>query len=426
MALTTQQTPGGDGPPALRLDEPALVSEPQQEVLTVEAPDQAFEVPQETAADRLWWMAAVLWARKWTIVVLVTLSTIAAIAYALYLPNEYLAETRVLIPPAGGTSMMGMLEQVAPGASSLLGSKGGDYTRYLSILSSRTVMERTVERFNLEEAYEVTDAQDPRASAIRELTRRATFQVALDYDYLAIQVLDQNAPRAAQISGYLVSELNKENTRLAISNASEERGFIEKRLQEAETALATAQTALQRFQERNGVVDVENQSLALFQAIAESRAQIARLEIERESLRQQYGDNNPDVESIQASIDVAKRQLADLIGGQDALLPVPQSRLPQLGRRYTELFQELTTQAKIIEFIRPIYEQARFDEQRQVSAVQILDVATVPKVKAGPRRSVIVIAAALTSLIVASLLILIFNYVKNNFGYIKRRLSVVR
>ena len=309
MALSTQQTSSGDGPPPLHPDEPDVevgFGQEASEPLSAAAPDRASAQPNETASDRLWWMAAVLWGRKWTILLLVVLSSLAGIWYALSLPNEYLAETRVLLPQSGGASMTGMLERVAPGASSLLGSKGGDYTRYLSILSSRTLMERTVERFNLREVYDVMDKPDPLESAIRELTRRATFQVALDYDYLAVQVLDQSPERAAQISGYLVSELNTENTKLTVSNAKEERSFIQRRLEEAETSLATAQTALQRFQERSGIVDVQTQSAALFQAIAEARAQITRLEIERESLRRLYGDENSDVESVQAALDVAK------------------------------------------------------------------------------------------------------------------------
>ena len=105
-------------------------------------------------------------------------------------------------------------------------------------------------------------------------------------------------------------------------------------------------------------------------------------------------------------------------------MPVPQGQLPQIGRQYSQLLQEVTTQARIIEFIRPIYEQASFDEQRQVAAVQVLDVARVPKLKAGPRRSVLVIAVSLTSLVVAMVLVLTFAFVKRNFAYMKYKLKI--
>jgi uncharacterized protein involved in exopolysaccharide biosynthesis len=131
------------------------------------------------------------------------------------------------------------------------------------------------------------------------------------------------------------------------------------------------------------------------------RAEVARLEVEYGALRRQYGDDNPQVQAAAAAVDEARGQMNRVLGGRDAVLPVPRSALPEVGRQYAVLYQEVATQAKILEFIRPLFEQARFDQQREASAVQVLDRAIPPVRKAKPQRRIIVVAATFTSLLLA-------------------------
>jgi uncharacterized protein involved in exopolysaccharide biosynthesis len=56
-------------------------------------------------------------------------------------------------------------------------------------------------------------------------------------------------------------------------------------------------------------------------------------------------------------------------------------------------------QAKIIEFVRPMYEQALFDERRDMSAVQVIDEAVPPSRKVKPKRSLIVAGATLSAFV---------------------------
>jgi len=346
--------------------------------------------PPSGQVDGLWFVAAVLWRYRVLLVGVAILSGIAGVALSLVMPKWYSAETRVMLPNSSGSSMNALIETVAPGAGRLLGAGGGgDYTRYLAILTSRSVMERVVERYNLIEHYRTTSKPDPMGQAVKLLGENTTFEVSLEYNHLAIHVLDRNPVRAAQIANTFVDELNSENTRLSSDNAREQRVFVETRLRETEVALDSVRGDLQRLQERYGITIPEAQSEAVLGVIGSATSAIATAEVQYEALRSELGDENPQTVAARVGLETARQQLNQVTAGSTDLLPVPLQQLPQIGRQYAQLQQELFIQAKIMEFVRPMYEQALFDERRVVSAVQVIDEAVPPVRKAKPRRALV-------------------------------------
>ena len=371
----------------------------------------AMPPPAEGWADdrvreRLWWAAGAIWRRRWLLAALVVAATAAAVAASLAIPNRYSAETRVLLPESGA-QIGGLLESVAPGASALLGGGSGEYTRYLAILQSRTMLETVVDRFGLADDPEAVEAEDPRLFAIRRLDARTTLEVSLDSDYLAVHVLDEDPGRAAQIANFYVAELNERNIELSTGSAAEHRRFLEGRLREAEAAMDTALSDLQAFQERSGVVQVEAQAEALMTSLAEAQGSVAQAEAQYRALAAQLGEENPDVASARAALESARGQVRRLTGGDEAFMPVPIGRLPAVSREYAVLMAEVKTQEEILRAIRPFYEQAVLTEREDADAVQVLDPAVPPSQKAEPRRSLIVVSVAVAAGLLGALLVLV-------------------
>ena len=108
-------------------------------------PPPAEGFVDEAVRDRLWWIAGVLFRRKWLIVGFTFLTAVAAAFLSLQMPNWYRAEARVLLPESSG-GLSGLLDAVAPGAGAILGRDGGSFTRYRAILSSRTTLEQIVDQ----------------------------------------------------------------------------------------------------------------------------------------------------------------------------------------------------------------------------------------------------------------------------------------
>jgi uncharacterized protein involved in exopolysaccharide biosynthesis len=64
---------------------------------------------------------------------------------------------------------------------------------------------------------------------------------------------------------------------------------------------------------------------------------------------------------------------------------VPFRKTPELTVQYIRLFRDVEIQYKILQFITPMYEQAKVEERRQTPSVLVLDRAFPAERKARPR-----------------------------------------
>jgi uncharacterized protein involved in exopolysaccharide biosynthesis len=79
---------------------------------------------------------------------------------------------------------------------------------------------------------------------------------------------------------------------------------------------------------------------------------------------------------------------------------VPFKQAPELATQYVRLYRDLQIQNKILEFITPLYEQAKVEENRSTPSVVVLDHAGVPERKARPKISLY----ALLALVISSMI----------------------
>jgi tyrosine-protein kinase Etk/Wzc len=79
---------------------------------------------------------------------------------------------------------------------------------------------------------------------------------------------------------------------------------------------------------------------------------------------------------------------------------VPFSRVPDLGGEYIRRYREVEIQYKILQFLTPLYEQAKVEERRQTPSVVVLDRAGPAERKSKPK----VMLYALTAFFVSLLL----------------------
>ena len=361
--------------------------------------------PAERVRERLWWAAAVLWRRRWWILAAAALTAGLAVWLTLQVPNRYRAETRVLLPDSGASGLGAMMSRGPSAAAVLLGG-GGGYTRYLAILTSRTAMEDVVERYDLVRQYETADQPDPVAAAVRELSERTDFDVSLDFDYLAVQVLDEDPQQAAQMANTFVEILNRENVALNQESASTNRVYLERRLERSQADLDSLMGEMQALQERYGVVEPTAQSTALMESLGSASALVAEADVAYQMLRSELGDDNEQTQTAAAGLAAARAQRDRLTSGAEAVMPVAIGQLPAVGRRYAQLQQGILLQGEILKEVQPLYEQSLLTERRQADAVQVIDPAVPPLRKAEPKRSLIVVAAALSALLVAAALAL--------------------
>lgn len=378
---------------------------------------------RSNAETNLWQTLGVLYRWRRAIIGTTSVVAVAAVVISLLLPDWYRASTRLLPPESssstgGITSMLQNSGNIPSMASSLLGGPSGNYMRFMALLTSDTVMGKVVDRFDLVDVYETADSEAPRQKAIEALGDNVDFTIDDEFEYLSVKVYDKDPERAASIANYFAQTLNNRHSDLAAENARTYRQFVEKRYRQTEHRLDSARTKKQKFEEKYGVIQLPEQARQFLTSVAELRASTIQNEIKLGALRQTYGSNNSQVASLEQMVQTAHEKQEELLSGQDMLLPIAYQNLPQVARQYAQIMQEITIQEQLIEYVRPLYEQAIFDEQKEITAVQVIDPATPPVEDAWPPRAIICIMATLSAFLLTIIAVLTYDWFRRNRTYL--------
>lgn len=402
--------PSGDGPAA---------DLARGDIAAYGAPASSPSVP-----GGIWFALGALLRGRWIILGLTVLVAASAVAISLRLPDWYASSVRVLPPESSGANPLtaALMKNAGSAASAFLGGPSSDYARYLAILSSRRVLEGLVDEFDLVEVYDLQDVPAPREEALRLLGTNISFPVDEDFEFLSVVVLDRNPRRAAAMANSAVARLNEINTELSSRNAATYRQFVQRRYDEADAALDSVLTAGQAFQRRYGIMDLDVQTEAYFSQLAELRGQATAAEIQYQAMNAQYGPENEEVLMLGRVAAAANGKISEMMAGGEATLPVAQGDMSNVARQYVDLQREAAIQGQILEVVQPLIEQARFEEEKRVEAVQVVDAAVPSVKKAKPSRSVLVATATLSGFLLSCLFVIALATWRRTSGYVSERL----
>jgi uncharacterized protein involved in exopolysaccharide biosynthesis len=386
--------------------------------------DESFATEASDQARDAWWSTIRRLLEKRRLIIGMTVgAAVVSIVISLLLPKWYAGTARVLLPtPTGGGALSALLGNLDPAAASILGTSGGDYVRYMAILTSESMSQRVIDRFNLMDEYETRDARYPRMKTLEMLEGNVEFEVDREFDFLAITVLDKGPEQAAEMANFYVEELNRMNASLVSENAANYRHFVEQRYDATIAGLDSAMKALSAYQQESGVIELEKQAEAFLTVLAEYRAASFQAEVEYQALVMDFGKDNPATKAAYNRVQAARDLEKDLLAGEDPLMPVALEDIPEVGVGYAQALREVMIYEKIIEFARPLLEQAIFEEQKQTPAVQVLDQALVPEKKAKPKRMIIVAGATLSVFLLTCLYVLMLGWLERNRGYLASQL----
>src|SRR5581483_8406681 len=127
----------------------------------------------------------------------------------------------LILPPQQGQSLATMMGQLSAlvsltGASSGAGSFKTPTDMYIGMLESRTIADRLVEKFHLQDIYKTRKMEDTR-TVLKSNTRFLAGKDGL----IHISVDDHDPNRASEMANAYVDELYSMNSRLAISEADQ-------------------------------------------------------------------------------------------------------------------------------------------------------------------------------------------------------------
>lgn len=300
--------------------------------------------------------------------------------------------TAALLPPResgmlGLSSLSTVMKSLPSGIGKLAGGGQQDSYDYVAILRSRTVIEQVIDRFDLKRVYAISDSSVEKT--IKEF--RANYEVEwADGDVFEVRVWDEDAKRASDITNFLVDILNQRSIELQTQEAKNNRQFIENRVRQNQLELKKAEDALKAYQIESGTIVSTQPAVAGFSAIAEMYGMKALKEIEIGVLEKTVGQDNQELKQRQIELMAINDKIKDI---------------PDIGITSLRLYREVAIQQKILEFLIPLYEEAKVNEAKNVPVAYILDKGVPGERPDRPKRLLILAISTFLGLVASFLFI---------------------
>ena len=399
--ITTRETPLADD----------IVLLPPERVSTLEEVDARHRRARAVAKLRL------LWQNRALLLKTLVIGLLGSLAIAFLIPSRFRSTTRLMPPDQQSGQGLAMLATLAgkasPGGDALAGVAGDilglktSADLFIGILSSRTVQDHLIDKFNLKKVYGERHWEDAR----KKLVDRTDLSSDRKSGIIAISVVDHSPQRAAAMAAEYVQQLDWMVTQLNTSAAHRERVFLEGRLEQVQKNLESSEKDFSQFASKNIALDIPAQGKAMVEATAALEGELIAAQTELQGLKQIYADGNVRVRSTQARIDELQRQLQNLGGkvsttgnaqaqGVESLYPSLR-KLPLLGVEYADLLRRDKIQEAVYESLTQQYELAKVQEVKETPSVKVLDAPDVAETKSFPPRLLIAVVGGSSALVFA-------------------------
>ncbi len=323
------------------------------------------------------------------------------------LPKWYLSKT-VVLPPAS-KEQGGFSNLLGGGVGSILGGLGflgqsGAYN-YVAILTSRTLQEDVIRKFDLFSEYDIPDTLMEKA--LKAFDGNTMYKIT-DEGALVIGIYDKNPVKAANIANYIVERINYYNTKLTSSTAKIRKEFLQTRLSQIEKNIEKLEDRIKVLQNKGFFIGSDQVSFGL-EAISNLYAQKVLKEMKIELFRRSFSKTNAELKKTEMELEIINSKLKDV---------------PELTVESMRIYREFLIKQKVLELLTPLLEQAKLEELQDTPSVVVLDKAVPPEKKARPKRLLISLSMGITVLVLNIIYFVTSDYLlekaKNNPAFARQ------
>jgi len=346
---------------------------------------------------------------KWKkfLIINLLIVTIGATVYSFMIPKTYKSITTLMLPgekEMGLGSLLGGGSAISFGAQ-LLGGGSASEDLIMGILNSRTILSNVVDKFDLYSYYEV---KDHNYDLLMKSFASDIIFTPNEFGLIEIHVINKNPKKAADIANYFAHLADSMNIKLNIEQAMNNRTFVEKRFLKTEEDIIKAEEEYFEFQKEYSAFEVTEQVKASVQAAAELETELFKKEILLNSIKDRISSSSPTYKDLEHQIAAIKEKLKDFNSKTDETsIFLSFKDIPELQLKYVRLYREMEIQNKILEFIYPMYEQAKIDEKKNTPTLIVVDEAVPAQLKYAPKKAFIILGFFFMAFFV--LMILVFR-----------------
>ena len=307
-----------------------------------------------------------------------------ALGYSFTVTPTFIATTKFIPPQQQQSGAAAMLAGLGA-LGGLAGAAGGiknPADQYVAFLKSNSIQDSLVDRFKLQDHYEVKFRDDARNAV------GGNVQIASGKDGLiTIDASDKDPAFAAQLANAHVEELGKLLNRLAVTEAQQRRLFFQRQLTNAKDNLVKAEQALKASGVNSSALKATPG--AAVESMARLKASITSQEIKLGSMRGYLTESAPDFKQAQTELTAMRSQMAHAERAEPASSAGDSD--------YIAKFRDFKYHETLFELFAKQYEMARIDESREGAVIQVLDPAQPPERKSKPKKLQLAMLTALAT-----------------------------
>lgn len=315
--------------------------------------------------------------RRWRLIVGVTaLSALIALAFALT-RKPFFESRAAFLPPARDVSSSGQIAAYSLFAPSMQAAT------YMGFLKSSSVQRDVVARLNLMKTYGVSDTESAEA-----ILQGGSFFDATQEGIVTIRAQASTPKLAADLANAYLLSVHDLTQKMAEQSLTQRSAFYADQLRQSRQALEQAEASLQANQEKGGILDAGSATQVAISAQARLQAAIQAAEVQLSSLLQSNTEASPAVVRARSEVAELRSQLARQSGktGLGGHGVEAGGALPALAIQAVRRTREVREREAVYEALLHQTELNHMGQEDPGPELQVIDVATPPKRKAGPGR----------------------------------------
>ena len=222
---------------------------------------------------------------------------------------------------------------------------------------------------------------------------------------LGLNYQGEDKTHITQVLNAILQSYGQQNVERRSAETAQTLKFLEDQLPELRQQLDVAEREFNQFRQQSNTVDVTKESeLYLTQSIAleTQKAQLEQLVAEASA---KYTSEHPVMQQMEAQLAAINSRIAELNGTL--------KQLPDLQRRYLQLYREVEVKQQLYTALLNSYQQLRIAKAGEIGNVRIVDTAVEPLQPIAPKKLQILILSIFLGGFLGTLIALLRNMMRS-------------
>lgn len=361
------------------------------------------------------------------LVLTILILDILLISYSFIMPQMFKSEL-VIMPPknsSSGSTLSNFISSLGGAGLSIGGVGESKSGLFADILKSKTVANKVSKRLSLDtlpmfSKFNELELQNLLSSMIETKVDKSgliRLVCELKTGYLAdeneIEFTKNLVKELTDAFGIALDEVLQDKNN---SSAKSSRIYIENEINKYKIKLDSVAVALQKFQEENNVLEIEEQTQAIVKNAIDLGSKILEYENELNLAKLQMNPNSSSIKILEDQVQLMKSQYSRIQDGglADDNFSIPLSKVPDLARRFADLYRDREIVEKVLLYLETQRHQEFIQEEKDTPVIEILDYAYKPIKKSAPQRSLMLILGTIIFFIFTSIFIVYKAYKKGS------------